>query len=115
MAYEVYFLLKSVLFDTKELQHRIAQWADFPPAGVQWWEMPAERIPALVTDNGDRTSYLLLLRTQEDFENRPSTGRLVAFLKDKADFQPQKRPKIIRPRTAQPANRPYRNLAQIFD
>ena len=109
--------MKGTLFSTEELEHRVANFGEIPPVGTQFWEIPADKTPASVVDNRNGSSTLFLLFSEEDFERRPLGSRLVAFPKNKVDFQPQRQPKAtqlkkIKQLSGQRTS--YRNLAQIF-
>jgi hypothetical protein len=105
--------MEGKLFSAEELEHRINEIGEIPPMGTQWWEMPVHLIPASVVYHGNDTAMVYLLLSEEDFNERPMNARLVAFQKDKANFQPQKKPSTLKTKSVR-RRAPYRNLAAIF-
>lgn len=85
-----------ILFSSEELEHRLAILGEDPPIGLQWWEMPPERVAAAVVDHQDGTMSLYLLQTEEEFYDRPRGSRLVTLSKKDSGFQPQRRPQSKR-------------------
>lgn len=108
--------MEAKLFSREELELRLQQHGEIPPIGTQWCEFPPERIPAAVVDHRNGTMSLFLLRSEEDFCERPWGSRLVALFKGQEDFLPQRKPVAKKPPRT-PARRqrgPYRNLAAIL-